>query len=651
MDATQVLLLKNSGLNRIATLRHTLSVDQPSSLFELIVNKAPDLIFIADHRGKFSFVNERSAELTGYTKEELLKMNFSDFVDRAYRSVVLRFYARQYFTNEKLTYLEFPIITKAGVRVWIGLRVRLQNVYRIPAFICIARDISEKKAAEESLKASERKYHELFDHSVQAMFQTTPDGHVINANPALLKLMGYSSVEELDSINLTDLYVNPEDRQILGEMLREKGYARNVELQLKRKDGKLITVLEYSRVIRDSDGNVLMYEGILEDITLRKAHESKLQQFVEALSKSEKQLKELNAQKDKLFSVLSHDLRSPFASILGFCDILLEEDKKVNEEERTEFLTYIKEAAQNQLALVNRLLEWTRIESDSIKVNLTELDLAEVAARSVVGLLGLSRPKNIFVHSTLPAKMLTRGDKQLILQVFNNLISNALKFTREGGEVRIDLVQETIDRWIISVRDTGIGIPAEDIPKLFKVEEKYTRQGLNGENGTGLGLPMCKEIMEKLGGSISCESEPSKGTCFYLTFQRTTKPTMTTVLVVDDERGVRALHSRYIKQAMPEIEILHASNGREALELVEKHSTQFIVSDYSMPEMDGSAFLKGLKSNPKWSNIPVLMVTGVDSMAREEVLKNNGAEVVLSKPIRPEQLVDAIRQILSGNRA
>lgn len=448
-------------------------------------------------------------------------MKFSDLVAHSQRHRVFQFYARQFLTNTKITYLEFPIVTRQGKEIWIGQKAHLAHIYRIPAFICIARDISDKKRAEELLRVSEKRYHELFENALQPMFQTTPSGQLITANPALLRLLGYSSVEELSKINLADLYVNPEDRQHLGEMLREKGYAKNIELRLRRKDGKVVTVLEHSRAIRDDRGRVVMYEGILEDITLRKSHEETLRQYVEVLSQSEKKLRELNAQKDKLFSVLSHDLRSPFASILGFCDILLEEDATLSPEERKEFLTYIKESAQSQLALVNKLLEWSKMESNRIRVEMRELDVSEIVARSIVSHLGLARQKHITLHSALPPKTIVMGDGQLVMEAFNNLISNALKFTPEGGEVKIELEDETVDRVTVSVRDTGVGIPPDDMRKLFRVEEKYTRQGLKGERGTGLGLPMVAEIMEKVGGSVWCESEPDKGTCFYLTF---TKP-------------------------------------------------------------------------------------------------------------------------------
>lgn len=120
---------------------------------------------------------------------------------------------------------------------------------------------------------------------------------------------------------------------------------------------------------------------------------------------------------------------------------------------------------------------------------------------------------------------------------------------------------------------------------------------------------------------------------------------MTTVLLVDDEQGVRVLHARYIRRAIPDIQIYVASNGREALDLIEKHPPEFIISDYSMPEMDGYELLKVLKGDSQWKDVPVIIVTGVESMASGELLRRGGADEVFLKPVRPEQLIDAIRRL------
>jgi PAS domain S-box-containing protein len=359
-------------------------------LFEQMVHFAPDVIFVADLDGRFSFVNDQAHELTGYTKTELIGMRFTELVAPTYRSRVFRFYARQYLTGRHGTTLEFPIITKSGTMVWIEQNVSFQRIDHFPMFLAIARDITAKKETELALEESERMNRALFDNSVQAMFRSTPDGRIVSANRSLLRLLRYSSFEELASVDLPDLYADPEDRQTLMALLREKGYCRNIEFSLKRKDGKTITVSEYSRAIKNQQGEIVLFEGALEDISLRKAYEATTAEYVASIQESEKELKELIAQKDRLFSVLSHDLRSPFASILGFCDLLLDESDSVSHEEQREFVGYIKEAATAQLSLVNRLLQWSRLESDRFQTTIHDVNLAEVIEKSINGLRGLS---------------------------------------------------------------------------------------------------------------------------------------------------------------------------------------------------------------------------------------------------------------------
>ncbi|HWP81894.1 MAG TPA: PAS domain S-box protein [Bacteroidota bacterium] len=645
MSATVLPLRRPNAPERTSAqkLRQDFS---PASLFEQVIHLAPDIIVIVDLRGRFSFVNDRSMELTGFTRDELVGSSVDKVIDPRDVARIRRFYLRQYVRRKERTYLELPIRTKNGKQMWLGVTVVLQHVYRIPAFIAIARDISDKKRAEDALVESEQKYRELFNHAVQGMFQSTPDGKLVSANPALLKLLGYDTLEELAAVDIRDLYVNPVDREILAAMLNEKGYCAGVELQLKQKNGRVITVLEHSRAIRDTSGKVKLYEGILEDITFRKAHEAKLQELFEALQRSERELKELNAQKDKLFSVLSHDLRSPFSSILGFVEILLNEAENVTAEERREFLLYIKEAANSQLALVNRLLEWSRLESNRVKVDIKDTDLSELIARSIIGLMGLARQKGVFVHSTITRKLVVGVDEQLMMQVFTNLISNALKFTPTGGEVRIELTEETGDALKIAVRDTGIGIPKEDLPKLFKIEEKYSRLGLSGEKGTGLGLPMCAEIMQLLNGSITAESEVGVGTSFILTFPKPAKLNAKEVLVVDDDKGVRVLHSRHVKQLLPDATIHQAANGKEALEILERHNPSLVLSDYSMPEMDGQELVARMRGSDQWKNIPVIIITGIDSVGSREKLLAAGANEVLSKPVNFRELSQVLANVL-----
>ncbi|MCX7985246.1 MAG: PAS domain S-box protein [Bacteroidetes bacterium] len=509
------------------------------------------------------------------------------------------------------------------------------------------RDVTRERAALRALEESERRYRDLFMNSPMPMFQVTKDGKLVNANKALVRLLGYSSFYEMIEAEEGKLiYVNPEERTMVNHTLETRGYVIRAELQLRRKNGRILTVLETARAVRDEQGNVIEYEGVIEDITSRKYMEQKIQEYVRALEKSKTELSELNAQKDKILSILSHDLRSPFSSILGFCDILIKEHSQLTEEERIQFVQYIQEAAQDQLALVNKLLDWSRLETGRVKLERIELDLFEIVEKSIRSLQGLAHQKGIMVLSTLPHNVTIRGDEQMMLQVFNNLIGNALKFTPKGGLVTVELMEEQQNYWVIGVRDTGIGIPEADLPKLFKIEEKYTRKGLHGEKGTGLGLPVVHEIVLKHHGKIRVESKVGVGTVFILTLPKSCTYNTTNVLVVDDEHGVRVLHSRFIERVAPNANILHASDGKEAFQIAKEYHPKLVISDCDMPMLDGHDFVKLMKEDPETKDIPIIIISGHDSHANREYLQRHGVNEILTKPVIPEQVEELLRKYL-----
>jgi PAS domain S-box-containing protein len=511
------------------------------------------------------------------------------------------------------------------------------------------RDITAEKTTHTALTESESKYRGLFANSVMPMFQSSPDGKLVNANRAMLKLLGYSSFYELAELDLThDTYANPEELKALTETLHQKGYVVNTEISLKRKNGKVITVLENARTVVNEDGTVVGYEGVLEDITLRKAMEKKLQEYVWALEKSKNSLADLNAQKDKLFSILSHDLRSPFSSILGFCDILLKENDQLTAEDRLQFVAYIQEAAQDQLSLVNKLLDWSRLESGHIRMEHVELDLQEIVRKDLNSLMGLALQKQVKLQTNLPPKVMVCGDKHMMNQVFGNLLGNSLKFTPPNGTITVELIEEQNNNWVIGVRDTGIGIPEDDVHKLFKIEEKYTRKGLQGEKGTGLGLPVVHEIVQKHHGSISVKSTTGIGTLFLITLPKSKPSTGEIILVVDDEHGIRLLHTRYIKRALPNAHVLHAADGTEALQIAREFHPHMIISDNDMPDLNGLELVRNLKADPATSEIPIVIVTGQDSDSNREALKQFDVIEVLNKPVTPEQIAKVLRSIDIG---
>lgn len=606
---------------------------------------------VTDDKGFIIAVNPAYGCLVGRTQEELVGSHFTcvyaDIEDREKmaRTYELEFNNRCLERQEEQTYV---LWTEQVLEVEISSAFIEAEDGR-PLLLSRFRDVTTEKLTQRALVESESKYRGLFANSVLPMFQSSVDGKLLNANRALLRLFGYTNFYELADIDIArDSYVDPEDRKTVLATLHQKGHVVNHELRLKRKDGKIITVLENARTLIDEDGKVVGFEGILEDITARKAMEKKLREYVWALEKSKSTLADLNAQKDKLFSILSHDLRSPFSSILGFCDLLLKENDQLTPEERIQFVSYIQEAAQDQLALVNKLLDWSRLESGRIQMERIDVNLTDLVNKNIRTFAGLAHQKQVELKSKMPEYLVVRGDSQMLNQVFSNLLGNSLKFTPAGGTVSIEMIEEHDNEWIIGVSDTGIGIPEEDVHKLFKVEEKYTRKGLQGEKGTGLGLPVVHEIIQKHCGSIEVKSNVGVGTLFLITLPKHQTNTDHNILIVDDESGVRMLHSRFLKRLMPHANILYASDGREAFQMAHEYHPKVIISDNDMPDSDGGELVRALKSDPMTRDIPIIIVTGHDSDANREALKKQGAAAILSKPVAPERLAETLVKIESG---
>jgi PAS domain S-box-containing protein len=619
-------------------------------LLESVWHSSLDAMRITDSEGLIVAANEAYCRLFEMSMLELLGKPFTvGYGDLSRPSHLFADYYRGFREKSIEPTMETQIRLVNGKEIYLGISNSfIKGLGGAPLVLSILRDTTERHLADQAVRNSEQKYHELFDNALQGMFQSTVEGRILSANAALLKLLGYDSLEELASLMIADdLYVNPMEREAILQKLEAYAVCSNHELRLRRKDGTVVTVLEHSRAVHDSSGNMLWIEGIIEDITERKALESRVQEYVSALQKSRESLSELNSQKDRLFSILSHDLRSPFASILGSCNILLNQTASLSEDEQKKFISNINESAKRQLALVNRLLDWSRLETGRITLDVRTIDLEAVASFSLKSHAGTAREKGITLQSNLPKDVTIRGDEEMLMQVFNNLVSNALKFTPAGGKISVDLAAQTHLEWIVDVRDTGKGIPAGDLGKLFKIEEKYTRKGLDGETGTGLGLSVVAEIVKKHNGSISVESAVDVGTTFHIRLPRYYENLQQTLLIVDDEPVARTVHSRLLGKLYPDANVVSVASGQEALEEAKRNPPRFILTDYFMPEMNGRELLSLLRDDPVTRHIPVFVITGAESNIDTETMLLNGAVAVLSKPIAPEILHSTIEKVLS----
>lgn len=227
----------------------------------------------------------------------------------------------------------------------------------------------------------------------------------------------------------------------------------------------------------------------------------------------------LNASKDRFFSIIAHDLKAPFQGLIGYSEMLCTDYDNLPDKERLELSQGINELSLNTYKLLSNLLDWSRLQTGMISYTPSKVQLEKELA-SVVSLFGhLAQNKNISLEYSFDKPYFITADRNMLSTIFRNLISNSIKFTKEGGSVKITF-KEREDFTQISVSDTGVGMGKEKIDSLFKIDQKISTKGTANEEGTGLGLLLCKEMIEKQNGTIWAESQPGTGTTFYLTLPR-----------------------------------------------------------------------------------------------------------------------------------
>jgi len=375
-------------------------------------------------------------------------------------------------------------------------------------------DISKLKLTEKELRESERKFRTFFDMSPIGIEIYDGTGDQIDANPASLEMFGISDKSSVLGFNLfngTSLSQNMKSNLLAGnpvEYTFSFNFDRIRELNQYQTSRTGKAVMQYSITPLKSADEIKMlgYLLLVQDITKRKLAE-------EALKASETSLRELNATKDKFFSIIAHDLKNPFNSIIGFSSLLSEQIKNKDFEGIGEFADIIESSSHKVYDLLLNLLEWSRSQTGRIEFNPEYFEMVKLIEVVAELFTDSAQQKSIRIIRKNPHNAIAFADKSMISTVLRNLISNAIKFTNPGGEIAIS-AQMVKDELMISVSDNGVGIRSDVIEKLFKIEESYTTTGTSKEIGTGLGLILCKEFVEKHGGKIWVESEVGKGSTF-----------------------------------------------------------------------------------------------------------------------------------------
>lgn len=260
-------------------------------------------------------------------------------------------------------------------------------------------------------------------------------------------------------------------------------------------------------------------KSFLQEMKIKKQNEALLKlnaSLEEKVKMRTRELSKANAAKDKFFSIIAHDLKSPFTAIFGLTDMMIENWEMMEDEEKIEFLKDLNSTSKNTFNLLQNLLDWSRAQTGRITIAPSNIEPEKIVDETLSILKKNANNKNITIQNKIPEDVRCYADKNMITTVFRNLISNAIKFTPQGGGIEI-LVSPNSSHYRFCVADSGIGISEDEIAKLFSITEKVQRPGTNDEQGTGLGLILCKEFIEKNHGEIFVESEINKGSKFFFT--------------------------------------------------------------------------------------------------------------------------------------
>lgn len=409
--------------------------------------------------------------------------------------------------------LEFRLRTKSGNWKWIrgrGKFYKSGNGNTPTRLIGTHEDISEQRISMESLMLSERKYRKLHESIMDGFVYVDMDGKILEFNKSYQDILGYEN-EELKHLRYYDL--TPErwheyEQNIVNEQILQLGFSEIYQKEYIRKDGTPIAVELRTFLIKSNHGENEGMWAIVRDISKRKADE-------ESRRKNESQLRELNATKDKFFSIIAHYLKSPFNSIMGLSELLVEKVRLNNYAGLDDFAKVILISSKRALDLLKNLMDWSRSQTGRMEFNPEYFELVSFI-RDIEHLFGqAAKQKSITLECDMPSDAIIYADRAMLNTVMRNLVSNAIKYTHSNGKVILRVKSEA-DGFTISVQDNGIGIPTERLALLFRIDEAVSTPGTANERGTGLGLILCREFVEKHNGKILVESQKDAGSTFYV---------------------------------------------------------------------------------------------------------------------------------------
>ena len=478
--------------------------------YRSIVETSQEGIWIINKEYTITYVNTRMAEFLKYDVNEITGSLLFKYIDEE-EIPKIKDYMKNRTLGIKETY-EFKFKRKDNTYFWakISGSPLLNNQGDFIGSLAMISDISDLKILTETLKESEKKYRDLIESIVDGIALFDMNNNRVYANQSYYDNFELKK-EELNSNELLSR-IHPDDLENIKSRMTKLRTNKEfyIEFRYQKTDGKLYHFGSKTTLIRDEQNQPSGYLSIIRDITQKKLSELSIIQ-------SEKELKELNAAKDKFFSIIAHDLRSPLSAFLSLTDLLINEFQELSIKDLNEVISKINSSSKNLYKLLNNLLQWSQLQQGIIRFKPSLFNLFNIVIPNLEIYYQSAEEKNINLNVDIDKSLNVYVDLNMFDTIVRNLISNSLKFTKINGSIIITAKQLTDNLTEIKVIDNGVGMSQDVVDKLFTIGELVTNVGTMGETGTGLGLILCKEFIIKIGGTIRVLSEEGKGSSFIFT--------------------------------------------------------------------------------------------------------------------------------------
>jgi PAS domain S-box-containing protein len=477
--------------------------------YRKLVEMSPDAVAI-HQQGKIVYINSSGIKLfDANTPGELIGKPIIDLIHPDYRNIAIKRIEKT-LSGGNVPYIEEKFVRLDGTIFDVEVTAIPSVFQGLPATQVVVRDITERKLTQEALRESQQFLSDIIENNGALIYAKDRDGHYELVNKRWEEVTG---MKREFTIGKTDEELFPgtdgtEFRKKDMEVI-ESGNILEFEEAIEDASGKRFFI-SIKFPLRDKNYAIKGICGMSTEITERI-------RINEEIKLKNEELEKVNAEKDKFFSILAHDLRSPFIVFVGLTELMAKKTTGMSVEKVQEYALSIRNSAIKIFNLLENLLEWSRIQRGLVPFELKSLTINQLTEDSLASLWDLAQTKGIEIATNIPDEMKVLADGYMIQSVIRNLVSNALKFTPRGGKIYVSANFNSDKIVEVSVKDNGIGMNHTIIENLFKLDVQTNRPGTEDEPSSGLGLLLCKEFIEKHKGKIWVESEEGKGTTFFFT--------------------------------------------------------------------------------------------------------------------------------------